>query len=216
MLSPGSGINTHANPVTRYKRIVDQAKQLGVQYIIDFGLHGDDSAEAYVELMREVAPYAAEKDMHISMKLHDVPKDISAPVLGPLTAIHDAINHPNFGLCMDPGNVIYYTAAASKAKGGEGLGSYRLPTEGLAAQAHRFNTFIIKDAIVEAGGMPDVMVQPGEGLVDFAVVLATLRRAGFSGPICLEKVPGYSLAVVNANFRKARKFMHKLESGAVL
>jgi hypothetical protein len=138
MLSPGSGIGT-PEPVARYKRIIDQAHALGCRYVIDFGLHGDDSAEQYISLMRQIAPYAHARGMAISMKLHDAPK-ADGPVLGPLAAIQDAIGHPAFGLCMDPGNFIYYTAAASQrdSKPGE----FRVPTEGLATEAHRFNTFV--------------------------------------------------------------------------
>ena len=37
-----------------------------------------------------------------------------------------------------------------------------------------------------------------------------LRAAGFSGPRCLEKVPGRSVAEVDVNIGKARVFMEKL------
>ena len=164
MLSPISSTRT----VARCKLLVDQAEQLGVKYIIDFGIHGGESVDEYVALMRHVAEHAGGKGMHISMKLHDVVSDATAPVLGPLAAIHDAVGHPAFGLCMDPGNVIYFTAEASMAGGGAQVGTFQLPTDGLAAEAHRFNTFIISDAIVAEDGSPDVMVQPGEGLVDHA------------------------------------------------
>ena len=152
--------------------MVDQAAALGIEHLIDFGLHGDDSAEAYVAMMRAVAPYAARRGLAISMKLHD---SLAGPeaILDGQVAIFEAIGHPAFGLCMDPGNIIYYTAASNGF-------DYRLPTEGLAEVAHCFNTMIVKDCVVdEAGapnvqhggapnpperdGKPNVMVQPGEG-----------------------------------------------------
>ena len=37
-----------------------------------------------------------------------------------------------------------------------------------------------------------------------------LRKAGFSGPLCLEKVPGRSVEEVDVNVGKARVFMEKL------
>ena len=37
-----------------------------------------------------------------------------------------------------------------------------------------------------------------------------LRQAGFSGPLCLEKVPGRSIEEVDVNMGKARKFMERL------
>ena len=34
---------------------MDQAAALGIEHLIGFGLHGDDSAKAYVAMIKEVA-----------------------------------------------------------------------------------------------------------------------------------------------------------------
>ena len=87
-----------------------------------------------------------------------------------------------------------------------------------------FNSMVVKDCVIgptpgEAAhpdrsenpkGTPDVMVQPGEGLVDFPAVLGILRRAGFEGPLCLEKVPGRVVSEVERNLEQARGFMEDL------
>ena len=49
-----------------------------------------------------------------------------------------------------------------------------------------------------------------EGLVDFPAVLGILRRAGFEGPLCLEKVPGREVFEVERNLEQARGFMEDL------
>ena len=216
VLVPSSGIDSN-DPIRRYKRVIDQAVALGVSYLIDFGLHGDDSFDDYVAMMRAVAPYAQERGVAISMKLHS--DGDADKILDNLVAIYDAVDHPAFGLCMDPGNIIFYSAPRETDK------RYRLPTEGLAEAAHCFNSMIIKDCVIgptpgEAAhparssnpkGTPDVMVQPGEGLVDFERVLSVLRQnAGFAGPLCLEKVPGRTESEVLANMRRAHAWMEAL------
>lgn len=52
------------------------------------------------------------------------------------------VDHPAFGLCMDPGNIIYFTAPSNQPSVQDA--QHRLPTEGLEAVAHRFNTMVIK------------------------------------------------------------------------
>jgi sugar phosphate isomerase/epimerase len=48
-------------------------------------------------------------------------------------------------------------------------------------------TFIVKDCVI-GDDKPDVMVTPGDGLVDFPLVLAKLRAGGFGGPLYVECV----------------------------
>jgi hypothetical protein len=119
------------------------------------------------------------------------------------------------------GNIIYYTTPKEDPRQ-EGPPpqngrSYRLPTEGLAQIAHKFNSMIVKDCDNNESrwGQPAcVMVQPGEGMVDFAEVLRVLVRAGFSGPLCIEKVPGKSVADVTTNMAAAGEFSRQLVRGA--
>ena len=66
--------------------------------------------------------------------------------------IYEAIDHPSFGLCMDPGNVIFYTAEATVVGN---LDGHRLPTDTLSDIAHCFNTLIVKDCVVDQAGSPN-------------------------------------------------------------
>ena len=67
-------------------------------------------------------------------------------------------------------------------------------------------TTIIKDCVVE-NGEPDVMVTPGEGLVDFKKVLDGLGAGGFDGPLYVECVGGTRLDEINANIKSTLKFV---------
>lgn len=153
-----------------------------MSFLVDFGLHNPKEYDAYVAMMRAVAPYAQERGLAISMKLHS-PLGSADTILDEFVAIHKAIDHPAFGLCMDPGNIIYFTAPQNQPDVADPR--HRLPTEGLEAVAHRFNTMIIKDCVIgptageaehperseNSPGTPDVIINPGEGLVDFHAVL---------------------------------------------
>jgi sugar phosphate isomerase/epimerase len=59
-------------------------------------------------------------------------------------------------------------------------------------------------------GKPDVMVTPGEGLVDFGEVIAILRTGSFQGPMYVECVGGKSLDEINHNVRSTLGFLGNL------
>ena len=55
--------------------------------------------------------------------------------------------------------------------------------------------------------MPDVMVTPGEGLVDFDTVLGGLVNGGFEGPLYVECVGGQTVAEINRDTEATLKFV---------
>ena len=59
-------------------------------------------------------------------------------------------------------------------------------------------------------GVPDVMVTPGEGLVDFEKVLAGLVEGGFKGPLYVECVAGKELDEINKNVKSTLKFLNDI------
>ena len=62
-------------------------------------VHDPAEYDGYVAMMRAVAPYAQEKGLAISMKLHS-PLGSADTILDEFVAIHKAVDHPAFGLCM--------------------------------------------------------------------------------------------------------------------
>ena len=176
--------------VDDYKRLIDNAAALGTKWLLDCGTGNEAHYADYFELMRQAAPHAAEMGVNITMKPHG---GISLTVQDLLDA-NEKVNHPAFGICYDPGNIIYYTK-----------GDLRPETD-VAIAAPKVTTTIIKDCAVE-DGVPDVMVTPGEGLVDFETVLNGLVSGGFDGPLYVECVGGTAVDEINRNTRATLKFV---------
>ena len=176
--------------VDDYKRLINNTAALGTKWLLDCGTGNEAHYADYFELMRQVAPHAAEMGVNITMKPHG---GISLTVQDLLDA-DEKVNHPAFGICYDPGNIIYYTK-----------GDLRPETD-VAIAAPKVTTTIIKDCAVE-DGVPDVMVTPGEGLVDFETVLNGLVSGGFDGPLYVECVGGTTVDEINRNTKATLKFV---------
>ena len=159
--------------VDDYRRLIDNAADLGASWLLELGTGKEEFFDIYFELMSQAAVWAHERGLKITMKPHG---GISLTAEH-LLAAHQRVGHPAFGISFDPGNIIYYTV-------GE-----RRPEADVGAVAPTVSTFIVKDCIVK-DGKADVMVNAGDGLVDFRDVLSQLRESGFSGPLYVECVGG--------------------------
>ena len=179
--------------VDDYKRLIDHAAALGVTWLLDCGTGNEAHFDAYFELMRRAAPHAQEAGVHITMKPHG---GISLTAEDLLDA-YEKVHHPAFGICYDPGNIIYYTK-------GE-----RRPEKDVEKVAPKVSTAIIKDCVVE-DGVPNVMVTPSEGLVDFDKVLRGLVEGGFRGPLYVECVAGEELEDIDRNVRSTLRFVRDI------
>jgi sugar phosphate isomerase/epimerase len=168
--------------IAAYRQLIDHAKTLGASWLLDLGASQEMLRDRYVSLMRQVAPYAQQAGVGISVKPHGG----ITRTTDDLVALHDAVGHPAFGICYDPGNIIYYT------QGAEG------PEDNISRVSPLVTTGIIKDCVVR-GGVPDVMITPGEGWVDFHVVLSSLVVGGFRGPLYLECVGGKTIDEIDRN-----------------
>ena len=181
---------------TDYLKLIDAVASLGATFLLDCGT--DDSArlDDYLTVMRRAAAHADSAGIQITMKPHG---GITLTVEH-LTNIHEAVAHPAFGICFDPGNIIYYTH-----------GEHR-PEPDAPAIAARTNSAIIKDCVVN-DGVPDVMVTPGHGLVDFDAVLGGLISGGFTGPLYLECVAEGSIDQINRDVAASRVFVEGILKG---
>ncbi|OGG54660.1 MAG: hypothetical protein A3F84_13855 [Candidatus Handelsmanbacteria bacterium RIFCSPLOWO2_12_FULL_64_10] len=157
--------------VADYRRLIDSAAALGAMWLLNGGTGKEALYETFFEVMRRAAPYAESKGVKITMKPHG---GISLTTEHLIEA-HEKVNHPAFGICFDPGNIIYYTKGEMR------------PETDVAGVAPRVTTGIIKDCVV-VDGKPDVMVTAGDGLVNFYTVLSGLVGGGFDGPLYVECV----------------------------
>ena len=176
--------------VDDYKKLIDNAAKLGAKWLLNGGTSNKEQFSSYFELMRRTAPYAEQAGVNITLKPHGG----MTLTIDDLINAYNEVNHPAFGICYDPGNIIYYTKGELR------------PEPDIARVAPTVTTGIIKDCVVE-DGKPDVMVTPGEGLVDFEKVLGGLVEGGFRGPLYVECVGGKELDEINKNVKSTLKFV---------
>ena len=176
-----------------YKTLIDRAADMGAKWLLSCGVGNPDLFGAFYEVMRRCAPHAEQAGLAITLKPHG---GITLTFEDLAKAYHE-VEHPAFGLCFDPGNIIYYTKGELR------------PEPGLDKLDGLLNTGIIKDCVVE-DDKADVMVTPGQGLVDFPKVLAGMVGGGFTGPLYVECVGGTELGEIDANVEATLPFVQEI------
>lgn len=158
--------------VADYKKLLDNAAELGAKWILELGTSKEEFYEIYPKVMRQAAEHAKEVGVGISLKPHG---GISLTARE-LVDLCSQIDHPSFTVSYDPGNIIYYTKGEVR------------PESEVSEIAPLTSTAIIKDCIIHEDGKPDVNVTAGDGLVEFYTVLSGLVGGGFAGPLYVECV----------------------------
>ena len=174
-----------------YRALIDNAALLGATWLLDCGTAQEALYADYVTVMRQAAPHAQAAGITITLKPHGGITLTTADLID----VYRQIDHPGFGLCYDPGNIIYYTRGDER------------PETHVSDVAPLIATGIVKDCIL-VDGKPDVLVTPGEGLVDFPTVLSALVAGGFDGPLYLECVGGQEIGEIDRNVRRTLPFIH--------
>lgn len=181
--------------VADYCKLIDAAAALGTKWLMNCGTEDPSAFDAYREIMRQCAPYAESKGVALNMKPHG-----GIGLTGKMMAeTVESVGHPNFTVCYDPGNMIYYTK-----------GDVRPETD-VHDVAQHVATCIIKDCIV-TDGTPEVWILPGEGWVDFESVLGSLVKAGFAGPLYVECLGGEELDDINDRAKRTHQFLSGIMS----
>jgi sugar phosphate isomerase/epimerase len=168
---------------------IDNARALGITDLLSFGVDRPEEYDHFYRVMRDAAAYAQERQIRLVMKPHGGGSGAAAEILAAIAAVQ----HANFKIWYDAGNIIYYTG--------------KDPIEELKPIARHVTGFCAKDCGAPKG---DVMIQFGTGKVDFAGVFAVLKSSGFGGPIMVEccKV-GATAEETMANARANRLFLEK-------
>jgi sugar phosphate isomerase/epimerase len=172
------------------RRQIDHAGDLGLTDLLTFGVERPEEYEHFYRVMSDAAAYAQERKIRLVMKPHGG----SSGAADEIVAAMKAVQHPNFKIWYDAGNIIYYTG--------------KDPIEELKPIARHVTGFCAKDCGAPRG---DVMIQFGTGKVNFAGVFAVLKAAGFDGPIMVEccKVDATAEATM-ANARANRVFLENV------
>jgi sugar phosphate isomerase/epimerase len=177
----------HDDSIRDVRQQIDNAATLKVPYLLTFGVDKPEEYAHYYKVMRDAAAYAQERGIKLVMKPHGGSSGASDEIVAAMSAV----GHPNFKLWYDAGNIIYYTG--------------KNPVEELKPIARYVTGFCAKDCAEPKG---DVMIQFGSGKVDFAAVFATLKAAGFDGPIMVECCTiGATAEETMANARANRTFL---------
>lgn len=176
--------------VARVCRLVDNAKRVGVRVLLEMGQSKPENFQKYFSVMRKAAPYAQEQGVMLALKPHG---GLSTTGDDCVRAIQ-AVNHPAYRLCFDPGNLLYYAG--------------QRPEGQLPKLAPYVVAMCVKDETGGAGPERSVNVTPGDGDVDFPAVFKILKDHGFEGkPAIVETLAGSTLEEVNREAKRACDYL---------
>lgn len=180
-----------ADNVRALQQLVEHCACCGSPDLLLGGTGEAGLQEVYYRAIREVCDFAAARGVRLSIKPHGGFIATGAQCREKITAV----NHPNFRLWYDPGNILYYSDGR------------RDPVE----DAADVDGWVVGMSAKDFLPPKEVLVTPGEGRVDFRRVLARLRQGGFTrGPILVETVARGEFRAVVAAARRAREFLEGL------
>jgi sugar phosphate isomerase/epimerase len=169
---------------------IDNGKTVGVEFLLTFGVNDAAHLKNYTKLMQDAAAYSQDQGMKLVLKPHGGESGGAEEIIHFL----EQVNHPNFKIWFDAGNIIFYTG--------------RDPVEQLKLIAQHVTGFCAKDCDHQKG---NVWLEFGTGKVDFPAVFAVLKKAGFNGPVMVECCAlGDTPETVTANARKNREYLEKV------
>ncbi|MGC4043512.1 MAG: sugar phosphate isomerase/epimerase [Armatimonas sp.] len=145
---------------------VEQAAALKVSYLMTFGADHEPQHARWYRAAREAAAHAELFGITLVFKPHGgCTTDADA-----LLKCIDEIAHENAKIFYDAGNIIYYNQAGDPV-----------------ADAKRVAPYVAGFCAKDCGGYhSDVMIQFGDGSVDFPAVFDVLLSNGFNGPVMVE------------------------------
>jgi sugar phosphate isomerase/epimerase len=198
-----------ADAVAATRQQISNAQALGQKYALYLGMGREDQYVHVTKVLSDAAAFAKERGVQLAIKHHHGLNNTSGELVGWVRQI----NNPNFGIFLDPGNVIYYTGKDPVAQL-EIVGPY---LTGIVAKDCAGPHFLEREAGAPPFGssVPDprgdeVMIQFGTGKVDFAALVSKLKALGFNGPIMIEGTKvGATVAETVANARANREFLER-------
>jgi len=172
------------------RKQIENAKFIGAEFLLTFGVAKPEHYDNYYKLMKDAASFAQERKMKLVLKPHGGASGAAEEILRCL----EKVEHPNFKIWFDAGNIIYYTG--------------KDPLEQLKPIARHVTGFCAKDCDAQKGS---VWLEFGKGKVDFPAVFGELKKSGFNGPVMVECCElAETPEGVTANARKNREFLEKV------
>ena len=175
------------------RKQIDHAVFVGAEFGLTFGVDKPEHFENYYKLMQDAAPYAKDKRLKVVLKPHGGASGAAEEI----SRCVEKVNHPNFKIWFDAGNIIYYTG--------------KDPVEQLRPIVQHVTGFCAKDCDKQKGS---VQLEFGTGKVDFHAVFAEMKKAGFNGPVMVECcAPSANAEQATANAQKNREYLEKVFAG---
>jgi sugar phosphate isomerase/epimerase len=172
------------------RKQIDNAKFVGVEFLLTFGVGKEEYYENYYKLMHDAAAYSQERGLKLVLKPHGGSSGDAEEIIRCL----EKVKHPNFKVWFDAGNIIYYTG--------------KDPLEQLKPVVQHVTGFCAKDCDKQKGS---VWLEFGTGKVDFPAVFGELKKSGFNGPVMVECCAlGDTADFVTENMRKNREYLQKI------
>jgi sugar phosphate isomerase/epimerase len=190
------------------RQSVTNAHTLGQKFVLTLGTEDENEYIQFCKVLSDAAAFGQDLGVQVVIKPHDGLNNTAGELLGWVRQV----NHPNFRLFWDPGNIIYYTG--------------KDPVKQLDIVAPYITGLVGKDCSVSVrqermwgdpsfgrkqGGLSEVRMQFGEGKVDFVATFRKLKSVGFHGPIYVEgTLAGDTLEATIANARANREYLIKV------
>jgi sugar phosphate isomerase/epimerase len=198
-----------AEAIAAARQQITNAHALGQKFALYLGLEREAQYIHATKVLSDAAAFGKERGVQVAIKQHHGLNNTAGELVGWVRQV----NHPNFGIFHDAGNVIYYTGKDPVAQL-EIVGPYML---GFVAKDCMGPHFMEREAGQASFGssVPDprgdeVMIQFGAGKVDFPGMFKKLKSIGFNGPIFVEGTAvGETLEQTIANERANREFLEK-------
>jgi sugar phosphate isomerase/epimerase len=198
-----------ADAVAAARQQITNAHTLGQKFALYLGLESEAQYIQATKVLSDAAAFGKERGVQIAIKQHHGLNNTGGELVGWVRQV----NHPNFGVFHDPGNVIYYTGKDPVAQL-EIVGPYVI---GVVAKDCMGPHFQEREAGAPSFGssVPDprgdeVMIQFGSGKVDFAGLFRKLTSFGFTGPTFVEGTAiGDTVEQTTVNARANREFLEK-------
>jgi len=177
--------------ISGLRRLIDDAVVCQCPNLMLGGTSDEKLYQLYYTTIRQCCDYAAAKGVGLSIKPHGG-QNASGPQCRKAIEL---VGKKNFGLWYDPGNVLYYSDGKLD------------PVEDAATVDGLVVGMSVKDFLPPK----QVLVNIGQGKVDFPKVFSRLQQGGFTkGPLLIECLARGTLENVKAEAKRARLFLQKL------
>lgn len=176
--------------VEALKKLIDNCAAAEAPSVMMGGV-GPEHHEPYYKIITECCEYAASKGVGITVKPHG-----GSNATGPqCRKVIDQVGHKNFRLWYDPGNIFYYSDAKIDP----------------VTDSETVDGLVVGVSIKDFKPPKEVFVTPGDGKVNFLVVMRNLKKGGFkSGPLVVETFERGTPAQMLENAKRSRKFLEDL------